>query len=159
MMNNNQIAQDNEPKEEITPLNGSLTKSSLGKKLLIRGENPREFEVFKAKIEEQTPTYTEIENILLENFISSAWKLKRAKEIEKNLLNNQYEVQEFDEPLPWGSKKRRVRNIKKVRLFQAEIQHIMQYQIDTEKAMQKALERLREEQKLSVKPLHNNGKK
>lgn len=155
---NNQIAKDKEPQEAITSFKGPLVRSALAKKLLIKGENLRKFEVFRAKIGSETLTYTEIENILLEKFISSAWKLERAMEIEKNILNQQNEIDEFEEPGSWGSKKkRRVRNIKKVRLFKEEIQHIIQYQIDTEKAMQKALERLREEQKLHPIP-KNDGK-
>lgn len=123
--------------------------SALAKKLLIRGENIREFEAFSNKIRAEILIRTEIENILLEKFISCAWKLKRATEVERNLLNNQNNIDEFDGPIRWGSKKKRVRNIKNITLYKEEVQHIIQYQLDLERSMQKYLERLREEQKLN----------
>lgn len=145
-------------KEELSIFKGPLVRSALAKKLLIKGENLRKFEVFRAKIELETLTYTEIENILLEKIISSAWKLERAMEIEKNILNQQNEIDGTKKDTGWhDTKKRRVRNIKKIRLFKEEVQHIIQYQIDTEKNMLKTLERLREEQKL--RPVHKTDEK
>jgi len=136
-----------EPKINIdkTP----IRRSALAKKLLIRGENIREFEAFSSKIRAEILIRTEIENILLEKFISCAWKLKRATEVERNLLNNQNNIDEYDGPIRWGSQKKRVRNIKNITLYKEEVQHIIQYQLDLERSMQKYLERLREEQKLN----------
>lgn len=146
--NNKQIVKDNGSKEEIALLNVSLGSNVLARRLLIKGENSKRFEVFKAKILREILIQTEIENILCEKFISSAWKLQRAMEIEKNLLDQQNIVADFDDPGSWGTTKKRIRNIKKVRLYNEEVQHIIQYQLDLEKLMHKSLERLRNEQAL-----------
>lgn len=146
--NNKQIVKDNGSKEEIAPVSVSQGGNILAKRLLIKGENSKQFEVFKAKILREILIQTEIENILCEKFISSAWKLQRAMEIEKNLLDQQNTVADFDDPGSWGITKKRIRNIKKVRLYNEEVQHIIQYQLDLEKLMHKSLERLRNEQAL-----------
>jgi hypothetical protein len=148
--NNNSIKNNKKPEQGLSLSKGSIKRSALAKKLLIKGENLKHFEALRLKILGEILIHTEIENILVEKFISSAWKLERAGEIERNLLNEQNQINEYEEPSSWGSKKKRVRNIKKVRLFRQEIQHIIQYQLDLEKAMQKSLERLREEQALNA---------
>jgi hypothetical protein len=152
-INKKQLIKDNETQEKIKGHNSHLRSSFLAKKLLIKGENAKEFEKFQAKLLEEMLIVTEIEYILAEKFISSAWKLKRATEIERNLLNEQNEITDEDRfGGGWNSKRRqRVRNIKRVRLYKQEIQHIIQHQIELEKSMHKALEQLRAEQALRVK--------
>ncbi len=148
--NNNGISEVKKTQEEIPPFKGPLKRSQLAKKLLIKGENLREFEEMRDKILAETLTQTEIEKVLCEKIISYIWKRKRAMEIERNLLNQKNEISEeenLDES--WGSSSRkRVRNIKKVRIDSQEIKDIIQYQFELEKGFQKALERLREEQLL-----------
>ncbi len=155
--NNQQIIKDKGVNGKIITSKAHAKSSTLTKKLLIRGENSKQFEVFRAKILGEILTQTEIENILCEKFISSAWKLQRAMEIEKNLLDQQNTVKDFDDPDSWGTKRKRIRNIKKIRLYNEEVQHIIQYQLDLEKLMHKSLERLRNEQalrnsKMTIKP-------
>ena len=81
--------------------------------------------------------------------ISTTWRLQRAMEVEKNLLNEQNAIKDeerydsFDE-----HGRQRVRNIKKVRVHTTEVQHVIQYQIELEKGLQKAIGRLRDEQAL-----------
>lgn len=159
--NNEPIIKDKGAKEKIVPSKTHAKSSTLAKKLLIRGENSKQFEIFRAKILEEILTQTEIENILCEKFISSAWKLQRAMEVEKNLLNKQNTLKDIDDDGSWGQGRKRVRNIKNVRLFDAEIQHVIQYQIELEKSMQKSLERLREEQSLKGNegPINKNAKR
>jgi len=152
-INNNNIRGYKNIQEQIIASKGQIRTTILAKKLLIKGENAKEFEKFQAKLLEEMLIVTEIEYILAEKFISSAWKLKRATEIERNLLNEQNEITDEDRfGGGWNSKRRqRVRNIKRVRLYKQEIQHIIQHQIELEKSMHKALEQLRAEQALRVK--------
>lgn len=148
--NNNEIRNDKKTDGNLPPFKGPLKRSHLAKKLLIKGENLREFEELRAKILAETLIQTEIENTLCEKIISAIWKSRRAREVEKNLLNELNEISE-DESLggSWDSQSRkRVRNIKKVRFNSPEIQHIIQYQLELEKGLQKAIARLREEQAL-----------
>lgn len=131
----------------IAPSSSRVRRSFLAKKLVIKGENRKEFEELRAKVLREILPNTEMENILCERFISAAWKLQRAMEIEKNLLNEQNAISEHER---YGSAtpRERVRNIKKVRLNGPDIQYLIHYQLELEKAMQKALERLRAEQAL-----------
>lgn len=127
-----------------------LKRSILAKKLLIRGENLREFEVLRAKIQTEVDPKTEIEKILCEKFISLTWKLQRAIEVEKNIFSQQdpnYD-NDLDSLLDEGrsGKRHRIRNIKRIRFNSEELKHIIQYQLDLEKAIQKTLEQLRGEQ-------------
>jgi enoyl-CoA hydratase/carnithine racemase len=148
--NNNQISEDSEVQEQIIPVKPRLVRSALARKVLLKGENLSAFESLRAKILQEIPIYTEIENILVEKIISTQWKLRRAMEIERHMLNEQNEISEHERyGSAQGPKPReRVRNIKKVRLNSPEVQYIQQHQLDLEKAFQKALERLREEQGL-----------
>jgi len=151
--NNTSIIENKNVKDDLVKDKYRIRTRALVKKLLIKGENVKEFEKFQAKLLEEMLIVTEIEYILAEKFISSAWKLKRATEIERNLLNEQNEITDEDRfGGSWNSKRRqRVRNIKRVRLYKQEIQHIIQHQIELEKSMHKALEQLRAEQALRVK--------
>ncbi len=122
-----------------------LRRSSLSRKLLIKGENWREFEQMRAEVLAEIGPQTKIENILCEKIISATWKMRRAMIIERNLLNQENEIT-FEElhPDPWGPRPRkRVRNIDRVQMQSPEVQNIIQYQINLEKGLQKALERIR----------------
>ena len=145
--NNDRISANSEPEGLRTERRRVLRKSELAKKLVIKGENTKEFEELRRKILEETLPRTEMENILCERIISAAWKLRRVMEIEKNLLNEQNEITD-QERYGTSHPRERVRNIKKVRLSGADAQYLIQYQLELEKALQKAMERLREEQAL-----------
>ena len=148
--NNKQIRDSKTLEENITPFNSPLRRSPLARKLLIKGENLRQFEEMRANILKENPSRTEIEKVLCEKIISAAWKLRRAMELERNLLNAQNKIDErelYDSELGSTSRKR-IRNIRKVRISSSEIQQVIQYQLELEKGMQKAIERLREEQAL-----------
>lgn len=141
--NSERIRKDSAAQGAIT----SPKRSPFARKLVIKGENRKEFEELRAKVLEEILPKTEMENILCERFISAAWKLQRAMEIEKNLLNEQNAISDHER---YGSAtpRERVRNIKKVRLNGPDVQYLIHYQLELEKAMQKALERLRAEQAL-----------
>ncbi len=131
----------------------------LGKKILLKGENPRKFEEFRLKIEEELLAVTEIEKLLVEKIISSAWKHFRSLEIERNILSSQNtptfadpEEEEMYTDKNYGefAPKKRIRNIRKIRLNTPEIEALHKHQTDLEKGMLKALQRLREEQVLRL---------
>ena len=91
---------------------------------------------------------TEIEKVLCEKFIFSAWKHRRAIIVERNILNEQNKLNDYDDE-NWGQNNRRIRNIKKIRLSEEDIKYVLEYQINLEKMMQKTLRRFREEQKIN----------
>ncbi len=131
--------------ETLGTLKPPLRRSSLSQKLLIKGENWREFEQMRAEVVAEIGPQTKIESILCEKIISATWKMRRAMIIERNLLNQENEIT-FEElhPDPWGPRPRkRVRNIDRVQMQSPEVQNIIQYQINLEKGLQKALERIR----------------
>jgi len=138
----------------------------LGKSLLVRGENKRRFEELMAKVLKEIEPITEIEKVLCDKFIFSAWRHQRIVEIERNILSSRNvpdikkltqeeedaEIidRQFDlDPIKRRAVlKRRVRNIKKLRLNDSEIQSLLKHEIAIQKNMLKILERIREEQKL-----------
>lgn len=156
--NKKQIRASKRLQEDVAPIKQPLRRSLLAKRLLIKGENMRQFEEMRRKLLAETLPHTEIENILCEKIISAVWKLQRAMEIEKNLLNQQNKIRDddfYDDGFESNNRKR-IRNIKKVRIHNEEIQEIIQYQLELEKGMQKAFERLREEQLLRRKQPTNS---
>ena len=120
----------------------------MAKDLLLKGESLREFESFKVKIISEMVPQTEIEKVLCEKFIFSAWKHRRAIIVERNILNEQNKLNDYDDE-NWGQNNRRIRNIKKIRLSEEDIKYVLEYQINLEKMMQKTLRRFREEQKIN----------
>lgn len=151
--NNKRIREVKNPQEGIAILKQPLRRSLLAKRLLIKGESWKQFEEMRLKTLKDLMPQTEIENILCEKIISAIWKLQRAMEIEKNLLNQQNRIRDdefYDDSYDSDSRKR-IRNIKKIRISNEEVQQIIQYQIELEKGMQKGFERLREEQLLRTK--------
>lgn len=154
--NNKAIREVKKRQEEIFTSKPCLKRSLLAKRLLIKGENWKLFEEMREKTLKDLMPQTEIENILCEKIISAVWKLRRAMEIEKNIFNQQNKIRE-DELYDYGTPSRkRIRNIKKVRIDNEEIQQIIQYQLELEKGMQKAFDRLREEQMLRRKQLNQD---
>ena len=134
------------PKQRVKP-------SSLAKKVLLKGENLREFEELRVQMLSDLGPQSKIENIFCEKIIFTLWKLRRATEIEKNLLNKENELtfEETHEALqnPWDPPPRkRISNINKVTMESSEVQSIMQHQLELEKMLQKQFSRLRAEQKL-----------
>lgn len=148
--NNRQIKEVKKLQEKIVLLNQPIRRSLLAKRLLIKGENWKLFEEMRLKTLKDLIPQTEIENILCEKIISAIWKLQRAMEIEKNLLNQQNKIREEEMyDLSFDSiGRKRIRNIKKIRISNEEVRQVIQYQLELEKGMQKAFERLREEQLL-----------
>lgn len=133
----------------VSELKGPLRKSELAKTLLIKGENLKEFETFRAKLLAEMVPQTGVENILCEKFISSAWKHRRSLEVEKHMLNKQNEIKEYDyEEVTFGKERKRIRNIRKVRYSSEEMKHLLQYQLELEKLMYRCLSRFRHEQSL-----------
>ncbi len=131
--------------ESIRKDKGSIKQSPLARKLLLKGENKREFEKMMANILSDILPKTEIEKILCEKIISTAWKMKRAMVVERNLLNKENEISmEERRGDEWGvSPRQRIRNINKVRMQSPEVLKVIQYQINLDKTLQKTLERIR----------------
>lgn len=158
-MNKTGINKVSSAKEGITKVKPLIRRSALARKLLIKGESVRLFEEMRARILSETVPQTEIEHILVEKIISATWRLQRAMEVEKNLLNQQNAIadeEKFGSAWDDTPVRKRIRNIKKVRVHGAEVQHIIQYQIELEKGLQKAIGRLRDEQALRKLPIHKH---
>jgi hypothetical protein len=149
------IKQDRSPvvlfKNSSKGFRGTIDVRALARQVLIRGENKREFYDFAAQLSSELPCLSKIEEQFLEKYIFSAWKLKRMRQLERNLLNKQRVFSEEQEL--FSNTKRRVRNISHIRLSQ-EIETVIFQQEKLEKQMAKALKQLREEQR-SEKPSGN----
>lgn len=138
--------------DEITKRKQAVRKSPLARKILLAGENLREFEGFKADLLTELQPFSKVENILAEKFIFSAWKLRRTMVVEKNLLNQQNAITEEEryEGGTFGAEsiRKRVRNINRIDPTKEEIRYLSHLQIELQKIMNKTLGRLREEQNL-----------
>jgi hypothetical protein len=137
---------------EIARPRQRVKRSPLAKLLVLKGENLKEFEELHQNFLADTNPHTKIEIFLCEKIISAIWELRRLAEIKKNVLNEQNAITEEEQMgmsgfVPENGPRKRIRNIKKVRL-DAEIQQLMQYQIELEKLVQKWIERLHEERGL-----------
>jgi hypothetical protein len=143
--NNNNLRYVKKRLGALTAPKHDLRPSPLSRKIVIKGESWREFEKMRAEVLTEIGPQTKIEDMLCEIIISSTWKVRRARVIERNLLNKENEIT-FEEkhPSPWDPKPReRIRNIDRVHMQTPEVQNIIKYQIDLEKGLQKALERIR----------------
>jgi len=159
--NKNGIRNVKATEDKIVAYKTSIKRSVLGRKMLIRGENKRKFEELRQKITTEISPETEIEKILCEKFISAIWKHERTLEVEKNLLSAQNAPEEEERldyyDIPLGGSfpkpiKRRVRNIKKIRIEHPNVQAVLKYGLEVEKNMYKALEKVRSEQALRQNP-------
>jgi hypothetical protein len=136
----------------ITRSRQRIKRSPLAKALLAKGENLKEFEVLRENILKEAYPQTRIENVLCEKIITTLWEAERAAKVEKNMLDEQNEITEneqlgingFSGPQP----RKRIRNIKRVRLHTQEIQQVISYRLELEKLVLKLFERLRQEQGL-----------
>ena len=148
MINPSGVKVNKMSEEQVTLLKLPFRYTLLAKKLVIKGENRRELLDLMSRFLKENDPQTEIENILCEKIIISLWKLQRARVIEKNLLDSKNKI--LDDSLNWDPDKedsrKRIRNIKKVRLNDPEIQYVIQYQSDLEKSVQRGLTKLKEEQ-------------
>lgn len=123
----------------------SLDPRLLAKQVLIRGESRKEFYDFVAQVCAETLIETKTQEELLKKYIFSTWKLRRLRELERHTINQQ---QSFtDEEELFDDKKRRIRNLKRVEMTN-EVLQLNNQQEKLEKQMDKALRRLREEQKI-----------
>jgi hypothetical protein len=137
---------------KITRSRQRIKRSPLAKALLAKGENLKEFEFLRENILKEAYPQTKIENILCEKIITTLWEAERAAEVEKNMFNEQNEITENEQlgindflgPQP----RKRIRNIKRVRLHTQEIQQVINYRLELEKLALKLFERLRQEQGL-----------
>jgi len=136
----------------IKELEDGLNPAVLAKQILIKGENKRIFADYALKIREKFLIHSKIEEDFLKTYIFSGWKLRRFREIEKNIFNLQQKPKEGDRDpldLAWGSsKKRRIRNLSKIQITE-EIKENNLTQEKLKKEMAKALRQLREEQKIN----------
>ena len=135
---------------------GAINPLILAKQCVIKGESKREFVDFVEQLRVSLHINTPIEEEIFKKYIFSLWKLRRMREMEKNLLNRQQVFQEKEEydcfghviPKKTPSKKRRIRNISMVYLND-EIEEVLNFQDKFEKQTTKILRQLREEQKLN----------
>ncbi|MFA6397242.1 MAG: hypothetical protein WDK96_00120 [Candidatus Paceibacterota bacterium] len=134
----------------------SLNPLILAKQILIKGESRREFVDFVEQLRVSLGINTPVEAEIFKKYIFSSWKLRRMREMEKNILNSQQIFQEKKEYDYFGdviskktpSKKRRVRNISMI-YINDEIQKVLNFQDKLEKQTTKILRQLREEQNLN----------
>lgn len=158
--NKKQIRLGNGTQVENRGVYESVTPLILAKQVLIKGENKREFIEFVDKLRTSLNINTQIEAEIFKKYIFSSWKLRRAREMEKNLLNKQQIFEEegkifysefggaISRSVP--SKRKRIRNISKLYISD-ELQEIINFQHKLEKQTTKILEQLREEQALSIR--------
>jgi predicted ATP-dependent endonuclease of OLD family len=137
----------------IKELEDGLDPHVLAKQILIKGENKRIFIDYVVKIREKGVVYKKTEEEFLKTYIFSGWKLRRFREIEKNLLNSQqkfesYELSTFSSSLGEQKLKRRIRDISRIHINE-ELQENNLEQEKLKKEMAKALRQLREEQNLN----------
>jgi len=151
--NNGKYRSTRAKKKPIAKHSHRIRPSPLARKVLLKGENIREFEELRSKVLEETHCQSKIEELLCEKIIFTIWKIMRAAEVEKNLLNKENELtfEEKHDSLrdPWDPPpRRRISNIKMVHMSTPEVQAVIQLQIDLEKQLHKLFSRLRSEQKL-----------
>lgn len=150
--NKNEISIDKNPQEGIKELEDGLDPSVLAKQILIKGENKRIFIDFTLKIRKSTIVNSKIEEELLKKYIFSAWKLRRMRELERRMLNEQQVIDSSFDRINFelGGKniKRRIRNLSKIHIND-DIKENNFEQERLEKQMAKAIRQLREEQKLN----------
>ena len=144
--NKSKITLNKRPQRRIKELDDGLDPGVLGKQILIKGENKRIFIDFILKIRKKICTNSKIEEELLKKYIFSSWKLRRLREIEKNILNGQQKF-ESNEFTFFGEDKikRRIRNLSKIKIDD-EIKENNLEQEKLEKQMVKSLKQLRAEQ-------------
>jgi hypothetical protein len=137
---------------KLKELEDGLNPTVLAKQVVIRGENKRIFTDYVLKIREKILSHSKVEEEFLKTYIFSGWKLRRFREIERNLLDKQQKPSEDELDAFEGSwrnnRKRRVRNLSKIKITD-EIKENNLTQEKLKKEMSKALRQLREEQKLT----------
>ncbi|MFA6459202.1 MAG: hypothetical protein WCV79_02290 [Candidatus Paceibacterota bacterium] len=144
--------------DNIVPddLNDSLMPQRLAKQVLIKGENKRDFFDLVHHIRVEMRAQTRIEEEFIKKYIFSAWKLRRLREVEKNILEKQNIITEEERYESDGNRPRqRIRNIKKIRI-DTEVELLNDQQERLEKQMVKALRQLREEQSRRVDSQNKN---
>ena len=128
------------------------------KKVVIRGENHREFERFAESTLQELSPKNKIQMLLAEKFIFAAWKLQRARALERLALTEQngvdYRLVEAEKAL--GDQRiHRIRKLNGVDLNDEKVRQLIQYQSTLEKTMEKALKQLRSEQRLTLSTISN----
>ena len=152
--NKDQVNSYKKGRRVIRELQDGLDPIVLARQILIKGENKRIFTDYVVKIRERIGTQSKIEEEFLKTYIFSGWKLRRFREIEKNLLNSQQQgsqeenFESLDVSGEYRSKKR-VRNISKIEITD-EIKENNLTQEKLKKEMVKALRQLREEQNFNM---------
>ncbi len=118
----------------------TLYVAGLVNKLAIRGENRQKCMEFVGKLVLELGPRTELEKLLAEKIIFLWWKLRRLFEIERIMLTEQNVPTEIYDDFSYEVKKRRVRNLKNIKIYSPQIQEVIGQQIATEKALSKALD-------------------
>ena len=149
--NKGEIEPDKLSKKKIRANKPNIRPSLLAKRVLIKGENVREFEEMRAKILEEVVPLTEIENILCEKIISAQWKINRLQKLESNHLSELNQYDESDDMLFGTNKKRRVRSLKMLPPDDPIGKELLKTQISLENKLCISLKILRKEQALRIK--------
>jgi hypothetical protein len=154
MYENSNLATDREiARSDEKPREFAENIRRLQKTLVIRGENSRDFVKFAEKLFPELAPRNKIEFLFSEKFISAAWKLNRMQKIEKNILSaqNKPPFEDIETDRMRGIKRiRRVRGLRGVNFGNEQLRQAIYYQNALEKSMEKALVRLREEQKMAI---------
>jgi hypothetical protein len=123
----------------------------LVRQVLINGENRRLCFDFINKILGLFVITNKIQEDLLKKYIFCSWKLRRVRELERVLLNNQQVLDDFElaERGRFVGKNisRRVNDLSKIRLND-EVKEVIAEQDRLERQMTRALKQLREEQRI-----------
>ncbi len=147
-----EVNKDAEAPGSSRDFTGEIRK--MQKKLVIRGENAREFARFAENLLSELGARNKIEMLYAEKFIFTAWKYHRAAELERNMLTEQNTPDTYkmeDDRRKNIKKYYRVRTIEKVNLFRDDrVRQLIEYQFELERSMDRALRRLRIEQGLPV---------
>lgn len=137
-------------KNNIREPNYEILVTEMAKRIVIKGENTKEFAEYATKTLQDLGPQTEVENNLCEKYIFLHWKLRRLYEHERNILSEQNSrLDNKDETEIYFGKKsgRRVRNIKRIDLCDSKVVYLTQQQHEIEKRMKKMLEQFRAEQR------------
>ncbi len=148
------IKQHGDIQEHAIANMNQITATKLAEQVVIQGEKREEFIIFAMKTLQEIGPQTEVEKGLCEKYIFLSWKLRRAIEHERYILNEQNRrLNSLEEHrISMGRMTgRRVRNIERIDLSDPSVINLTQQQYELEKRINKTLDRIRHEQRRNGK--------
>lgn len=152
-MENSQISTN---KPSLSTNKPKIKRGKLAKRLLIRGENVREFEEMKSSLLREILPQSKMEIILCEKIISTQWRIVRLQKLESRYLSELNKPNTDIDTIFGETKNRRVRNLSRLPPKDAVAQELLKTQMDLESNLYTAIKLLRKEQLLRK---NNNVKK